>query len=337
MSGSKDPKVFLPKNTQIPSQDRFTHEHLLDKVDRDVVFCAVCTNIIKNPIELSPCGHLFCKLCVETMSTISVKCPLCQGEISKKNESKAFVKIINSFKVRCCNVKCDKQYLIGNITNHLTKECLYEEILCKLCNKKIVKIEMDKHLEDCYKQPVECKDCKESFPRKDNHSLVCPNSIVSCIYQEILGCKDRHKRKDILQHENDVGLHFHLSLSKIQNKKPTFDTIYIDVLDIHPRNKLGNYNTDDDVPQEIRESDLAKNIWEPATVIDFKDDQILIRYLGWDDSANEYINVKKNLYRIARFRSKPYKLLTNTVTTGEMHQNLLVTSGVYLDVDEEDF
>ena len=173
-----------------------------------------------------------------------------------------------------------------------------------MCNKKIVRIEMNNHLEDCYKQPMECKDCKESFPRKDNHYLICPNSMVSCIYQEILGCNDKKKRKDILEHENDVGLHFHLSLSKMLNKNSSFDTIYVDVLDIHPRNKRGDYSTDDDVSSAQKEYDLKTCQWEPAKVLDFKGDQILIRYLGWSETSNEYINVKKNLYRIARFSIK---------------------------------
>ena len=47
--------------------------------------CAVCIDLLYNPIKITPCGHIFCESCVKrlrkTETQRDVPCPLCRQTI----------------------------------------------------------------------------------------------------------------------------------------------------------------------------------------------------------------------------------------------------------------
>ena len=47
--------------------------------------CAVCIDLLYNPIKITPCGHIFCESCVkrlrQTETQRDVPCPLCRQTI----------------------------------------------------------------------------------------------------------------------------------------------------------------------------------------------------------------------------------------------------------------
>ncbi|KAG5478031.1 hypothetical protein LSCM4_05429 [Leishmania orientalis] len=60
--------------------------------------CAVCLDSWKDPIELAPCGHIFCKACAEGLK----ECPVCRGPISStKAPNRTLVNIAKQIQVKC--------------------------------------------------------------------------------------------------------------------------------------------------------------------------------------------------------------------------------------------
>ena len=47
--------------------------------------CAVCIDLLYNPIKITPCGHIFCESCIkrlrQTETQKDVPCPLCRQTI----------------------------------------------------------------------------------------------------------------------------------------------------------------------------------------------------------------------------------------------------------------
>ncbi|GET88982.1 zinc finger, C3HC4 type (RING finger)/EF-hand domain pair, putative [Leishmania tarentolae] len=60
--------------------------------------CAVCLDSWKDPIELSPCGHIFCKACATSLK----ECPVCRKPIeSTKTPNRTLVNMALQIQVRC--------------------------------------------------------------------------------------------------------------------------------------------------------------------------------------------------------------------------------------------
>ena len=45
--------------------------------------CPVCILPLKYPVQLHPCGHVFCFLCIKGVCLRSGSCPLCRADISR--------------------------------------------------------------------------------------------------------------------------------------------------------------------------------------------------------------------------------------------------------------
>ncbi|KAG5477793.1 hypothetical protein LSCM1_05092 [Leishmania martiniquensis] len=60
--------------------------------------CAVCLDSWKDPIELAPCGHIFCRACAEGLR----ECPVCREPISStKAPNRTLVNIAKQIQVKC--------------------------------------------------------------------------------------------------------------------------------------------------------------------------------------------------------------------------------------------
>ena len=46
--------------------------------------CGVCHEVPSNPLE-TPCGHLFCRLCLQTWTHKHNNCPTCRHHLSRKS------------------------------------------------------------------------------------------------------------------------------------------------------------------------------------------------------------------------------------------------------------
>jgi hypothetical protein len=67
------------------------------------IMCSICRDPWDDPVELRPCGHVFCKNCIGTMLP---KCPDCRQAIQARNvPNRVLLNIAQNVKVRCelCN------------------------------------------------------------------------------------------------------------------------------------------------------------------------------------------------------------------------------------------
>lgn len=60
--------------------------------------CAVCLDSWKDPIELSPCGHIFCKECASNLK----ECPVCRKKIESSSQpNRTLVNMALQIRVKC--------------------------------------------------------------------------------------------------------------------------------------------------------------------------------------------------------------------------------------------
>ncbi|XQJ27365.1 Zinc finger, C3HC4 type (RING finger)/Ring finger domain/zinc-RING finger domain/EF-hand domain pair/EF hand/EF-hand domain/Secreted protein acidic and rich in cysteine Ca binding region containing protein, putative [Leishmania guyanensis] len=64
--------------------------------------CAVCLDSWKDPIELTPCGHIFCKACAQDLK----ECPVCRKKIDlMKTPNRTLVNMAKQIRVKC--MRCE--------------------------------------------------------------------------------------------------------------------------------------------------------------------------------------------------------------------------------------
>ncbi|ORC76862.1 uncharacterized protein TM35_002881000 [Trypanosoma theileri] len=62
------------------------------------LLCAICCDSWKDPIEMVPCGHIFCRACVKDVKT----CPLCRGSVTNMTRpNRTLVNISLAVPVKC--------------------------------------------------------------------------------------------------------------------------------------------------------------------------------------------------------------------------------------------
>lgn len=268
-------------------ESRFSAEHLVSDVDKDLLFCPICKSIITMPTEISNCGHLFCNFCIVTsMANENSKCPICKKGINTLQISLSLERFIISQKVKCCNQDCNKIFLVGEIQKHLEKECLLESEKCKYCDEYIIRKDMEEHKEACGKRLITCPLCQLSHEIREKHIDVCPDVIIPCKYNHDINCDYVKARKDMKEHEEDTKFHLELVLAN-KNKKKTLVGTYIDVRDCNP------YPT---------------AYWEPSYVSDQKENKIKVRYLRWEEKWSEWLDIDTQKDRLAPFGTKKYQL-----------------------------
>jgi len=110
--------------------------------------CTLCHLVLKNPLQLEDCGHIFCKSCYENMkshteaNSLELLCPLDRLKIHPTHvfKDKATERKILNLEVQCSNFGdgCKWTGELRNIQNH-EENCLKNQI------KEVIGIEL-KHL-----------------------------------------------------------------------------------------------------------------------------------------------------------------------------------------------
>ena len=81
--------------------------------------CAVCLEVMCDPMSLRECGHTFCKECIDTSLTIKVSCPTCRVPVTTGTNPNFFARdTIDALQVRCpehyhCHKKSDDNGIIS--------------------------------------------------------------------------------------------------------------------------------------------------------------------------------------------------------------------------------
>lgn len=174
--------------------------------------CAICFNLLWNPMECSECGNSFCEYCIKKNILIGANnsCPLCKSRQFNPRKAKGLNKFLNKVRIRCNNNPCKEKPEYFDYVNHLEKcpfrryhctnegckyedtldnikyhssECQYRIIKCKFCNKEIRQYTFEVHEKTECTQNIECGKCHTSMTRgfywKNHHSEKDEN--ISCL------------------------------------------------------------------------------------------------------------------------------------------------------------
>ena len=115
---------------------------------------------------------------------------------------------------------CDVRLSRADLIDHLKDHCKLRLVNCPhpSCDVSVRYNRIPAHLETCPYAPVPCPrgcDARDLIRRGlDAHKSNCPNEPVPCVHAP-LGCSHVAPRCEIIQHEQDVAVHFSALRSKV--------------------------------------------------------------------------------------------------------------------------
>ena len=115
---------------------------------------------------------------------------------------------------------CDVRLSRADLVDHVKDHCKLRLVHCPhpSCEVSVRYNRIPAHLETCPYAPVPCPrgcDARDLIRRGlDAHKRDCPNEPVPCVHAP-LGCSHVAPRCEIIQHEQDVAVHFSALRSKV--------------------------------------------------------------------------------------------------------------------------
>ena len=196
----------------------------------DDLLCLICLCVARDPQQISCCGKVFCKICLEEHKEHSSDCPQCRKHIvsfpdkrSKRSpdrrEHDIIFCILNtigerdilSLKVQCDNTSNGCKWVgeLRSLDEHLAScdltllpcpnKCLKGNNVVQLLRK-----DMERHMkEECPRRQYKCPHCQEEGEyqeRTTKHLNECPMKEVPCPKRR---CKIRIPRCDLSKHHEE--------------------------------------------------------------------------------------------------------------------------------------
>ena len=186
--------------------------------------CAICYSVIFQPILTTPCGHLFCKQCIEDSKKIRNDCPTCRYQNFATAPEGFVARKIGGISVMCPNAGrgCTWKGTLGESEDHLNNRCDYEEIQCVNCEHRGDRKEVNcLHPTWCEAFPLRCPNqpgCRAMITRAtlENHLERCPEQLLECEFAPA-GCTMVVSRKNLTEHLRvDAKRHDRLWKERIQ-------------------------------------------------------------------------------------------------------------------------
>ena len=168
--------------------------------------CAICTLVARNPHQVSCCGGIFCKNCLKSLESTykEPSCPFCRKILTNKffKDSRA-ERYIEKLQIYCTNNDkgCTWDGKINEIEKHL-ESCGCEDVECSDCKEVQMRQFLQAHLaESCSKRLFPCPNCKAVGPyslmTSAEHIDECPDTTVPCPNE---GCGKEMLRKALDSH-----------------------------------------------------------------------------------------------------------------------------------------
>ena len=71
--------------------------------------CAVCTDLLEDPITLKACEHMFCRACIdEVIRTGESRCPVCRTRFSSPTDVTIPIRLVRKYMSRIRVFRCKK-------------------------------------------------------------------------------------------------------------------------------------------------------------------------------------------------------------------------------------
>ena len=135
----------------------------------DDFHCAICMNVLKEPVMCQNNQHYFCKACITRHLVQSKMCPTCREELNvetlRKPRPRILTKLLSNLNIRCENYEkgCLGFVKLGDIENHAVN-CGFAPVKCSNdgCSIEVNKRDRIYHeTEVCEFRKVKCHDCAE--------------------------------------------------------------------------------------------------------------------------------------------------------------------------------
>lgn len=274
----EEDKIEILKRKQ--EQGIEVYEYILELTNEQLekskdLICSICQSLLKNTIEISTCGHLFCEEClIPWIENDNDTCPSCKTNFSKSSikKSKFIDRLtgqisvscqfcvwnglfldyntnhINPESVNCCKYmliqcnKCKSNIKKEKIQNHLINDCNYRDIKCDYCNIIISKHLIEGHMiHECSESDIKCDNnsCNFKGKRKDLklHKDACKYEKVPCPLKKY-GCDELLERSEIDKHlENSMEYHFAKAEEKINDLLIENKNLRIKLMNYEPIDK----------------------------------------------------------------------------------------------------
>jgi WD40 repeat protein len=165
------------------------------------LICAICLEIVYEPVMCSSCENLFCKNCIEKLLAKSKKCPN-QCKFVEKDKNIMLKRLLNKIEFKCLNNGngCGTIIPYSDFMMHICN-CEFGNFKCLAidCEFIDIKNKVLEHIEDCLFRQFPCEYCEVNYPRKDlnDHKEICGNTPIKCQF-----CNIDVIRKEYKSHVN---------------------------------------------------------------------------------------------------------------------------------------
>lgn len=166
--------------------------------------CPLCSKAMREPVQVSTCGHRFCDTCLQEFLSEGVfKCPEDQLPLdyAKIYPDRELETQVLTLSIRCIHSEegCRWSGQIKQLQTHLNV-CAFNVIPCpNRCSTKLIRKDLPEHMQhDCPKRKVRCEFCGNDFTGEayEDHQGSCPQESVYCENK----CGARMMRRVLSQH-----------------------------------------------------------------------------------------------------------------------------------------
>ncbi|CAF1258513.1 unnamed protein product [Rotaria sordida] len=177
------------------------NKHILDTK----YICPVCSLILREPVQLTECGHRLCQTCLSAEQETTIKCRQCQTETSRIEMmfDRGFTNEMKSLSIDCSF--CQWTGILNNYQEHLDQ--FHSNLNCESCDEHFNSVDkFNEHkVFECSKLIVECilkgLGCNERFicAKKKNHYLTEQHqqAIIKLVHQISSQFNDRQMDIDL--------------------------------------------------------------------------------------------------------------------------------------------
>ncbi|MGH0146520.1 UNVERIFIED_CONTAM: hypothetical protein FKN15_045002 [Acipenser sinensis] len=148
--------------------------------------CPICLMALRAAVQ-TPCGHRFCKGCIEkSLRDAGQRCPvdnevLLENQLFPDNFAK---REILSLTVCCPNEGCMHKMELRHLETHVS-QCVFATVECPLCHTAVWRSQQEEHMkQECPRRVTSCQNCASCivFEELQYHNQECPLANVVCDY-----------------------------------------------------------------------------------------------------------------------------------------------------------
>jgi hypothetical protein len=170
-----------------------------DSVSEEFV-CHICKDVLKDPLLVDSCEHIFCKDCIHRSIELEEKCPIDKNNVTFKQlrePIRSFKNLLAQLQINCefSSLGCKQTFRLDQIETH-TKTCTYgppdrNKLDC-ICGLKVEKIDIEEHQSNCVttlqKELSQWKSSLEELKQKEKLKKTENHEIVKTFFDEWISC-----------------------------------------------------------------------------------------------------------------------------------------------------